>query len=192
MRLSGRRRAKHFEDAAIPHLADVYRLARHISNQDRAPELVQETYLRAWKYFNSFEPGTNCRSWLFKILHNVWRDLWHQQRLEIPLPESEDILIEPYYDWEDEFVKDEFSADLQNALAQVPSVYRWALLLADVEELSYQEIARVMDCPIGTVMSRINRGRRLLARLLRSQSAVRMEQFGNTITKTEEEPANGL
>lgn len=192
MRLSGRRRAKHFEDAAIPHLADVYRLARQISNQDHAPELVQETYLRAWKYFDSFARGTNCRSWLFKILHNVWRDVWHQQRLEIPLPEGDDTLIEPYYDWEDEFIKDELSDDLQNALAQVPSVYRWAILLADVEGLSYQEIARVMDCPVGTVMSRINRGRRTLARLLRSQSAGRTEQLGGTVIQTEKESANGL
>ena len=74
------------------------------------------------------------------------------------------------HDWEDEFLKDELSTKVEQALSQVPAVYRWALLLADVEELSYQEIAKVMNCPIGTVMSRINRGRRTLARLLRSQN----------------------
>ena len=192
LRLSSRRRARQFEDAAIPHLADVYRLARQISNQDRAPELVQETYLRAWKYFDSFAQGTNCRSWLFRILHNVWQDASHRRRLEIPLLEREDTFIEPYYDWEDEFIRDELSADLQDALAQVPAVYRWAILLADVEELSYQEIARVMDCPVGTVMSRINRGRRTLAQLLRSQTAPQVDQFDCPPIPTKREPASGL
>ena len=191
MRLFSRQRAKRFENTALPHLADVYRLARHISNQDYASELVQETYLRAWKYFDSFTEGTNCRSWLFKILHNVWHDNRNQRRLEIPLTESEDNFIEPYYDWEDELIRNELPADLLDALTQVPAVYRWAILLADVEELSYQEIARVMDCPVGTVMSRINRGRKTLARLLRSERTARAEDFRDTATP-EKEPANGL
>ena len=87
---------------------------------------MQETYLRAWKYFESFEPGTNCRSWLFRILHNVWHELWRQTRLEIPLTETEESLIEPYYDWENEFLKDELSTKVEQALSQVPAVYRWA------------------------------------------------------------------
>lgn len=171
MRLPRRRNAKQFEEVALPHLGAVYRLARQMSDERRAPDLVQETYLRAWQYFDSFEPGTNCRSWLFRILHNVWHEFWRQARLEIPLTETEESLIEPYYDWEDEFLKDELSTKVELALSQLPAVYRWALLLADVEELSYQEIAQVMNCPIGTVMSRINRGRRTLARLLRSQES---------------------
>ena len=163
------RRARRFEEVALPVLPDVYRLARQITDEHHADDLVQETYLRAWKYFDSFEPGSNCRSWLFRILHNVWHDLWHRTRLEIPLTENEETFIEAYYDWEDEFLKDQLSAQLECALSQVPATYRWALLLADVAELSYQEIAEVMNCPIGTVMSRVNRGRRTLARLLRSR-----------------------
>lgn len=147
-------------------MADVYRLARQMSDENRAQDLVQETYLRAWKYFGTFEPGTNCKAWLLRILHNVWADQWRQSRLEIPLTDKEEVSIEPYYDWENEFLKEEFSQDVELALLQLPSVYRWAVMLADVEELSYQEIARVMSCPVGTVMSRINRGRRMLARLL--------------------------
>ncbi len=171
MRLLQRGRTKRFEAVAVPHLADVYRFARQLENEQRAQDLVQETYLRAWKYFDSFRPETNCRAWLFRILHNVWRDAGQRARLEIPLTEKEETLIEPYYDWEDEFLKNELSMELERALSQVPALYRWAILLADVEELSYQEIAHVMNCPIGTVMSRINRGRRTLARLLRSRDA---------------------
>lgn len=155
-----------FEQIAVPHLAGVYRFACQFTAKERAQDLVQETYLRAWKYFDSFRTDTNCRSWLYRILHNVWRDAAHRQRLEIPLIDDEAAGIEPYYDWEEEFWRDELSENLAAALSQLPEVYRWAVLLADVEELSYQEIATVMDCPIGTVMSRVNRGRRTLASLL--------------------------
>lgn len=167
MRFLQRGQTKRFEAAAVPHLGDVYRFARQLADEQRAHDLVQETYLRAWRYFDSFQPETNCRSWLFRILHNVWRDGLRRVRLEIPLTEIEQTTVEPYYDWEPEFLRHEFSTDLETALAQVPEIYRWAILLADVEELSYQDIASIMDCPIGTVMSRINRGRRTLARLLR-------------------------
>ena len=138
-----------------------------MSDETQAQDLVQETYLRAWKYFHTFQDGTNCRAWLLRILHNVWNDQWRQRRLEIPLTDSEAAQVEPYYDLEDEFLKDDLSQGVAQALRQLPDMYRWAVLLADVEELSYQEISRVMKCPIGTVMSRINRGRRILASLLR-------------------------
>ncbi len=122
--------------------------------------------MRAWKYFDSFAPSTNCRAWLFRILRNVWITRWKQSSLELPLAEPEDLQTEPYYDWEDSFLEQEFSAEMERALAQLPKEYLWAVLLADVEEFSYQEIARLMECPIGTVMSRLNRGRRMLARFL--------------------------
>jgi RNA polymerase sigma-70 factor (ECF subfamily) len=167
--LTRRGRAKRFERAAVPHLAAVYRFARQLAGGEGAQDLAQETFLRAWKYFDSFRPETDCRAWLFRILRNVWNDTRRQPRLEFPL--SEESAVEPYYDWEGEFLRDELSPDVERALAEVPEHYRWALLLADVEELSYQEIARVLDCPIGTVMSRVNRGRRTLARLLRREDA---------------------
>ena len=161
-------RLRRFEAEAVPHLADVYRLARQMSDAQRAPDLTQETFLRAWRYFESFERGTNCRAWLFRILHNVWADQFRRAR-----PESEDAdadaLVEPYYDWEEEFLDEELSEELEEALGRLPEVYRWAVLLADVSELSYREIAEVMGCPVGTVMSRVNRGRRTLARLLRPE-----------------------
>ena len=155
-----------FEAEAVPHLADVYRLARQMSDAQRAPDLTQETYLRAWRYFDSFERGTNCRAWLFRILHNVWADQYRRPEFEDQGVES---LAEPSYDWEEEFLGEELSEELEAALGQLPEVYRWAVLLADVSELSYREIAEVMGCPVGTVMSRVGRGRRTLARLLRPE-----------------------
>jgi len=161
-------RLRQFEEEAVPHLGDVYRLARQMSDAQRAPDLTQETYLRAWRYFESFERGTNCRAWLFRILHNVWADQFRRAPPEFEDADAES-LVEPYYDWEEEFLSEVLSEDLEEALGRLPEVYRWAVLLADVSELSYREIAEVMGCPVGTVMSRVGRGRRALARLLRPE-----------------------
>ena len=168
MKVFWTRRTDRFARTALPHLASLYRIARQMADAHTAEDLVQETYLRAWKYFDTFDLATNCRAWLIRILRNVWIDRYRHQRLEIPLAENNATVVEPYYDWEDGFLKNELSKELAQALSELPAEYRWAVLLVDVEELSYQQIAEVMSCPIGTVMSRINRGRRMLARLLRS------------------------
>jgi len=98
----------------------------------------------------------------------VWIGRWRKTRLELPLAETGDEQIEPYYDWEDEFLRDQMSAEIERALSELPADYRLAILLADVEDLTYEEIARVTECPIGTVMSRLNRGRKMLGRLIRT------------------------
>jgi len=166
--LGWRNRARHFERDALPHLPALYRMARQLVGAETADDLVQETFLRAWKYFETFDSATNCRAWLFRILRNVWISRWRKSRLELPLTETGEEQIEPYYDWEDEFLHDEMSAEVERALSELRADYRLTILLADVEELTYQEIARVMECPVGTVMSRLNRGRKMLARLIRT------------------------
>jgi RNA polymerase sigma-70 factor (ECF subfamily) len=143
-------------------------MARQLVGTEAAEDLVQETFLRAWKYFDTFDSASNCRAWLFRILRNVWIGRWRKSRLELPLAETGDEQIEPYYDWEDEFLRDQMSAEIERALSELPADYRLAILLADVEDLTYEEIARVTECPIGTVMSRLNRGRKMLGRLIRT------------------------
>jgi RNA polymerase sigma-70 factor (ECF subfamily) len=162
-------RSKRFEVEALPHLGTLYRIARQLAGPDGADEIVQETFLRAWKYFETFDSTTNCRAWLFRILRNTWISRWRKRRLELPLTDTEAETIEPYYDWEVELLKDEFSAGMKRALSDLPADYRMVVLLADVEEFSYDEIARIMECPIGTVMSRLNRARRMLVRLIQAQ-----------------------
>ena len=144
-------------------------MARQLAGPDGAEDIVQETFLRAWKYFETFDSATNCRAWLFRILRNTWISRWRKTRLELPLTESDVEAIEPYYDWEEELLRDELSASLKSALSDLPPDYRMVVLLADVEEFTYEEIARIMECPIGTVMSRLNRARRMLIRLLQAQ-----------------------
>jgi RNA polymerase sigma-70 factor (ECF subfamily) len=160
------RSRRRFKKLAMPHLAAVYRLACQLAGPDRAEDLVQETFLRAWTHFDQFDPHTNCRAWLFRILHNAWVSQWRKTRLELPVADLDEVRAEPWYDWERDRMDVDLSADMQWALGQLPEAYRWAVLLADVEELSYQEISATVECPVGTVMSRISRGRRMLAKLL--------------------------
>jgi RNA polymerase sigma-70 factor (ECF subfamily) len=163
------RARKQFESLALPHLTAIYRLARQMAGPDRGDDLTQETFLRAWAHFDQFDPQTNCRAWLCRILHNTWISQWRKTRLELPVADVEDARTEPWYDWEKQRTDGDLSVHMQWALGQLPEAYRWAVLLADVEELTYQEIAATLECPIGTVMSRINRGRRMLGRLLRER-----------------------
>jgi DNA-directed RNA polymerase specialized sigma24 family protein len=104
-------------------------------------------------------------------LRNVWINLWRRTSLELPVPDQEEKAIEPYYDWEGDLLANQLSAGMEQALGQLPKEYLWTLLLADVEEFSYSEIAQLMECPIGTIMSRLNRARRMLARILRNDDA---------------------
>lgn len=174
---------QHFEAVAMPHLTAVYRLAWQLGGARLADDLTQETFLRAWTHFDQFDPATNCRAWLCRILHNAWVTQWRKTRLELPIGDVAEVSTEPYYDWEGDFIREEVSADMTWALGQLPEAFRFAVLLADVEELTYQEIAAAMGCPIGTVMSRINRGRRMLARLLHARASA--QPMGRTATLQE-------
>jgi len=151
-----------FERAALPHLNELYRTAvRLLGDGAKAEDVVQETYLQAWKSFARFEPGTNCRAWLFKILINTIR---HHRRNWFNLrrvTESEEIL-EQTAACAAPVSERLAQAEILRVLDRLPADYRAAVLLADVEEFSYKEIAGMLDVPIGTVMSRLSRGRKLL------------------------------
>ena len=151
-----------FEKAALPHLNELYRTAaRLLGDGATAEDVVQETYLQAWKSFARFEPGTNCRAWLFKILVNTihhYRRGWFNLRR---VKESEEIL-EHTAAGAPPAPERIAQREILRALRRLPADYRVAVLLADVEEFSYKEIAGLLDVPIGTVMSRLSRGRKLL------------------------------
>lgn len=160
-----------FEAAALPHLNDLYRHARHIiGNPTEAEDVVQETYHQAWKSFHRFTPGTNCRAWLFRILFHVishhrrkWlAPLWHAETDETVL---DSLTCTPPVSPE---LTDE---DILAALDDILPQFRVVILLADVEEFTYQEIADMLQIPIGTVMSRLSRGRKLLATSLAGVAA---------------------
>ncbi len=152
-----------FESSALPHLNDLYRTAtRVIGNRTEAEDLVQEAYLQAWKSFHRFEPGTNCRAWLFKILFHViqhHRRKWYSSKM---VQESDDLLLQDTVAYEAPVPQDLSDEDVLAALEKISVQYREVVLLADVQEFSYKEIAATLGIPVGTVMSRLSRGRTLL------------------------------
>lgn len=151
-----------FEAEALPHFDDLYRTAvRVIGDRETAEDLVQETYLEAWKSFRRFEPGTNCRAWLFKILFHV---IHHHRRkwFRFKFTNEDEALLEQTLVYEAPIAQDITDEDMLAALDRVPQNYREVLLLADVQEFSYKEVADTLNIPIGTVMSRLSRGRAVL------------------------------
>ena len=151
-----------FEKAAMPHFDDLFRTAaRVIGDRTEAEDLVQQAFLEAWKSFHRFEPGTNCRAWLFKILFHV---IHHHRRKWFSFKfarESED-LLEEVLTYEPPVPEEITDEDILAALDKVPADFREVVLLADVQEFSYKEISETLDIPIGTVMSRLSRGRKIL------------------------------
>jgi len=158
--------AEEFETVALPHLADLYRSAIHmVRDRSDAQDLVQNVYLQAWKAFHRFESGTNCRAWLFKILFNEIRHYRRSWLRNKSAPEGEQRFKETlaYEPPIPEEVRDE---DILQALDAIPPEYREVVLLADVHEFAYREIAETLNIPVGTVMSRLSRGRKELRVLL--------------------------
>ncbi len=149
-----------FEDLALGYADQLFRVAlRVVRNHERAEDLVQETFLQAWKSFHRFEPGTNLRAWLFKIMFNLHYTNLRRHKLEL-VPVEETIFDTLAYDPPTpQFVTEE---EVLGALEKLPRDFRIPVILADIEELSYHEIAEVMNIPKGTVMSRLHRGRKLL------------------------------
>ena len=166
-----------FEREAIPHLPTLYSAALRLTRNERdAEDLVQEAMLRAYRFFDTFEAGTNCKAWLFRILTNVFCNRYREREREQEIlheAESSEANVERFIagatdgkDVEAALLGRIVSEDVERALAQVPPDFRMAVILADLEDFSYKEIAEIMDCPAGTVMSRLFRGRKILQGLL--------------------------
>ncbi len=149
----------------MPHARSLYGTALRLTrNPQDAEDLLQETLLRAYRGFASYRPGTNVRAWLFTILHRVRTDMLRKRGRS---PQTTELLDDgPAVNPEHETRLTAGNEDVQRALGEVPEVFRSALVLRDVEEFSYEEIAGILGVPVGTVMSRIHRGRAHLRRLL--------------------------
>ncbi|MDZ7638966.1 MAG: sigma-70 family RNA polymerase sigma factor [Bryobacterales bacterium] len=170
-------RRTEFERDAAPHLPGIYRAALAMfGNPAEAEDVAQEVFVQAWQSFDRFEPGSNCRAWLFKILSfkaGHHRRKWFRRRREAAVDEILENTTEAPVPIP-EGLKDE---DVLAALARVPEAFREVLILADVQEFSYKEIAEIAEIPIGTVMSRLSRARGYLRRELASMGIKASSDF---------------
>jgi RNA polymerase sigma-70 factor, ECF subfamily len=168
-----------FSDMAMEYMPSLYTAAlRMTRNRADAEDLVQETYLKAYRAFDTFSEGTNLRAWLYRILTNTYINSYRAKRRRPEISDVEDVedlylyhRLSPTSDGSrrsaEEEVLDGFTDDeVKGAIEALPDAFRIAVLLADVEGFSYKEIAEITDVPIGTVMSRIHRGRRALQKTL--------------------------
>ena len=156
-----------FEAETTTHLNDLYRTAMRLTmSQTDAEDLVQETYLQAWKSFEKYELGTNARAWLYKIMFNKFHHFRRRKFTQAKyIREADELVFEnaagtpsiPEYLTDEEIIR---------ALNKLPTHYREVSLLTDVHEFSYKEVAEILDIPIGTVMSRLYRARTQLKKLL--------------------------
>lgn len=173
MRDSIQEKHKAFESDALQHLDSLYNSALKLTyNEEDAKDLVQETFLKAFRFFDQYEPGTSCKAWLYKILKNTFINKY---RKKIRQPEQVDFdSVEPFV----ELIKDKnfqdsksldvgilnsfLSDEINEALSRLSYDFRMVLLLSDIEGFSYKEIADILDCPIGTIRSRLSRGRKMM------------------------------
>jgi RNA polymerase sigma-70 factor (ECF subfamily) len=173
-----------FEAQALSFVDALYGMALRLTrNPSDAEDLVQETYLKAFRSAGQFEPGTNLKAWLFTILHNTWRNQRRDAHRDPVDVDSELVDAAPVSAStptpEQLLLRDTLDQDLQEALDELPAVFREAVWLRDVEEFSYAEIATMLDVPSGTVMSRIARGRRALyERLKEGRRAASIQLVG--------------
>jgi RNA polymerase sigma-70 factor (ECF subfamily) len=161
--------AETFEALAMPLLAPLYNFAHWLTgNRDEAEDLVQETYVKALKGFSSFSLGTNFRAWIYRILRNTFLTSRTGLKATVSLDDEENTIAEPAGNDDPEsllFARAD-QEEIRRALEQIPVAHREIILLSDVEEMSYKEIAELAGIPIGTVMSRLSRARKAMRSLL--------------------------
>jgi len=169
---STKKKHSEFEAEALPHMDVLYNFAlRTTGNEDDARDLLQETYLKAYRFWDKYEKGTNIRAWLFRIMKNSYINRYRKETKEPDKVDYED--IENYYntiraestdpnDLQVKLYGNLLGDEVTKALQSLPDDFRTVVILCDIEGLTYEEIAEFVECPIGTVRSRLHRGRKLL------------------------------
>lgn len=185
-----------FEELALSHLDPLYSAALRLTKNERdAEDLVQDTCMRAYRFFDKFERGTNIKAWLFKILTNTFINRYRRKVKERTVVEgveresvhdqfvsrdATDFAANPEQYFFDRLLSD----DVLRAIDALPIDFRLVVILADLQEFSYKEIAEILECPVGTVMSRLFRGRKLLQKTLREYAE------GQGVLSHKEEPGS--
>ncbi len=169
---------KTFEQEFLPHIDALYNFAFHLTyDEEDAQDLVQETLLKAFRFIDSYQKGTNSKAWLFKILKNAFINDYRKQSKRpnkvdfqdiVNFHDSEDSALSGSLDLREEIFQDMIGDEVMIALNTLPVDFRTVILLCDVEGFTYEEMAKIIDIPIGTVRSRLHRARNLLKEKLKS------------------------
>jgi RNA polymerase sigma-70 factor (ECF subfamily) len=173
---------KVFHKEFMPHIDSMYNFGFRLTmDEDDANDLVQDTYLKAFRFINSFEQGTNAKAWLFRILKNSFINDYRKkskepskvdyQEIETTYNSSEDAEVEHTTDLRYDAVQDMIGDEVANGLNSLPVDFRTVIILCDIEGFTYEEMAKILDIPIGTVRSRLHRARNLLKDKLRDYAA---------------------
>ncbi len=177
-RYNPKQRDEIFHDEFLPHIDALYNFAYHLAyNEEDANDLVQETYLKAYRFIDSYDAGTNAKAWLFKILKNAFINEYRKKSKQparvdyedfIGYQDSDDRSNVEFVDLRQEIFQGMIGDEVTKALNSLPVDFRTVVLLCDVEGFSYEEIAKITDIPIGTVRSRLHRARNMLKEQLKS------------------------
>ncbi len=175
------RRERIFEEEFMPQIDALYTFAYHLTyNEDDANDLVQDTYLKAYRFIDNYIEGTNAKAWLFKILKNAFINQYRKRTKQptrvdyeevINFHEEEDTNYSSYMDMREEMFQAMMGDEVTNAINALPVDFRVVILLCDIEGFTYEEIAKIVDIPIGTVRSRLHRARNMLKVELRNYAA---------------------
>jgi len=171
------RQKERFEKEAMVHIDSLFRTAlRMTKNEGDADDLVQEAFLKAWRFWDKFQEGSNCRAWLFKIMTNIFINnyrakAWTPQTIDLEDVDDDFLFgqlsaLGPSDDPEKHFFNKVFDDDVKKAIEELPEDFRLVVVLSFLEGFSYQEIADIVNLNIGTVKSRLHRGRKLLQKSL--------------------------
>lgn len=192
---------KEFETEALPHMSALYSFAVRLTrDRDDAADLVQETYLKAFRFFDKFERGTNCKAWLFRILKNSYINRFRKTSKAPDTVEYD--AIEEFYETirdssvetsvlEEQVFDNALDDEVAKAIESLPEEFRTVIILCDIESFTYEEIAEFIDCPIGTVRSRLHRARKLLAGSLAEYARKRGFDLPEPVTSQESAIPNG-
>ena len=177
------RKREEFAKSALPHMDQIYTAGLYLTrNKEEAEDLLQETFLRAYRFWHQFTPGTNCKAWLMTILHNNfknrYRDRYHEQQTvefdeAVHGPESATTTDLKHTGPEDIVLSQLLDDEMQRALRGLPVEFLETIVLVDIQELTYEEAASALGCPIGTIRSRLSRGRQMLQAALQQYARER-------------------
>jgi RNA polymerase sigma-70 factor (ECF subfamily) len=175
-----------FSREAIVHLDHLYRVAHYlVEKPDEAQDLVQETYVRALGSYEQFKPGSNMKAWLSRILYNFFLDNYRQKKRWVLIDDSSK--DEEYSDYwekvpaenpgpESHLLANELTTKISDALRKIPEEFRSPIVMVDMGDFSYAEAAEILSCPVGTIRSRLSRGRRLLHKQLKDYIGVKKDR----------------